>query len=97
MLALLLVAWRLTNPVPVAFLKTLEEKTKVPKLYIFAAAAAVVFFLLFANIFAGILSDIIALMYPAYASFKALESPGHDDDKKWYARSRSHSLCGAPC
>ena len=31
----------------------------------------------------GLLSQLIGFVYPAYMSFKAIESNGEDDDKQW--------------
>ncbi|GAB5034591.1 receptor accessory protein 5 [Nannochloropsis oceanica] len=64
-------------------MKVVEEKTKVPKEYIVCGAGFVVFmFLLFSN-GAGFLCNVIGFLFPAYYSFKAIESSNKEDDKQW--------------
>jgi receptor expression-enhancing protein 5/6 len=36
------------------------------------------------NVWGDLLTNLLGFLYPAYASFKALESHGVDDDKQWY-------------
>jgi receptor expression-enhancing protein 5/6 len=69
----------------VPYLNQLDEKTKVPKLktYITLALAAVISVFIFFNIFGDLLSTLIAFIYPAYASFKAIESSDKNDDTQW--------------
>jgi len=66
-------------------LNTLDEKAKIPKLktYITLGLAAVISIFIFFNIFGDLLSTLVAFIYPAYASFKAIESPDKTDDTQW--------------
>ncbi|CAG8712528.1 23209_t:CDS:2 [Racocetra persica] len=61
----------------------LEQQTNVPKTYMAAGVVAFVFTLIFFNIWGELLSDIIGWLYPAYASFKAIESKETSDDVQW--------------
>ncbi|CAG8603010.1 20415_t:CDS:2 [Cetraspora pellucida] len=61
----------------------LERQTNVPKTYMAAGVVAFVFTLIFFNVWGELLSDIIGWLYPAYASFKAIESPEPSDDVQW--------------
>jgi receptor expression-enhancing protein 5/6 len=63
-----------------------EQKSKVPKVYAVAGASSVFFLMIFFNIFGDLLSNLLGFVYPAYMSFKAIESPGRDDDKQWYLK-----------
>eukprot|EP00942_MAST-04A_sp_MAST-4A-sp1_P015102 g15102.t1 len=44
------------------------------------------------NLFTKPLGVLIGMLYPAYQSFKALESPGIDDDKQWLTYWCVHSF-----
>ncbi|KAG8908082.1 ER membrane protein DP1/Yop1 [Tulasnella sp. 403] len=61
----------------------LEEKTNIPKAYGAIAAAFTFVCLIFVNALALPVSNTIGWAFPAYLSFRALESPGHDDDVQW--------------
>ncbi|ORX50370.1 receptor accessory protein 5 [Piromyces finnis] len=69
----------------VPYLNVIDEKSKVPKLktYITIGFAAVISVFIFFNIFGDLLSTLIAFIYPAYASFKAIESSDKNDDTQW--------------
>ncbi|KAL1920669.1 uncharacterized protein VTP21DRAFT_1046 [Calcarisporiella thermophila] len=67
----------------IPWLRQLEAQLKVPKVYLASSGALVVFVLLFFNIAGSIIADVIAFGYPAYRSFKALESTGGRDDVQW--------------
>lgn len=60
-----------------------EAQTGVPKAYATLGAAAVFTTLVFFNIAAGFLTNLLGWGLPAYFSLRALESPGHDDDVQW--------------
>jgi len=55
-------------------LKELEEKTGYSKVYFFAAASVLVAVLLFVLGGVKLLSDLLTFVYPAYMSFKAIDS-----------------------
>jgi len=61
----------------------LEQNTNVPKTYMAAGIVGVLFLLIFFNFWGQLLSNIIAFLYPAYASFKAIESVDKVDDTQW--------------
>ncbi|KAI8376918.1 TB2/DP1, HVA22 family-domain-containing protein [Blakeslea trispora] len=60
-----------------------EQKTGVPKSYVALGAAGVVFLMIFFNFAGQLLTNTISWLYPAYASFKAIETPDKEDDKQW--------------
>jgi len=69
----------------VPFLNTVDERSKIPKLktYITIGFAVIISIFIFFNIFGDLLSTLIAFIYPAYASFKAIESVDKNDDTQW--------------
>merc|ERR1711998_266872 len=63
--------------------QTLQDKTGVKKLYIAAGISLfVVVFILF-GFGAGLLCNFVGFVYPAYASFKSLESKDANEDRLW--------------
>ena len=64
-------------------LVSLEKRTQVPKAYAFIGAVTLLTLLHFVNALAAPVSNLIGWGLPAYLSFKALESPGNDDDAQW--------------
>lgn len=64
-------------------MKNLEKKIGVPKLYFVCVGIIVVVGLLFVNVVAGLIANLVGFVYPAYASFQALETPDDKDDKLW--------------
>jgi len=67
----------------IEYLNQLEKKTGVRKAYIAIALGAVLIGLMFVNVVAGLIANLVGFIYPAYASFKALETPDDRDDKLW--------------
>jgi len=61
----------------------LEEKTQVPKAYGALGACAVFLSAIFINSLALPVSNLVGWALPAYLSYRALESPGHEDDIQW--------------
>ncbi|KAJ9076763.1 ER membrane protein DP1/Yop1 [Entomophthora muscae] len=60
-----------------------EALTGIPK-SVFVGGAGAFFVLMIVFNFAGsFLTSLVGWVYPAYASFKAIESPEQDDDKQW--------------
>jgi len=70
-------------PVVNKLLITAEEKTKVQKEYLAIAALTVPILLMFALGGGHFIIDLIAYLYPAYASIKAIETDDTDDDTQW--------------
>jgi TB2/DP1, HVA22 family len=64
-------------------LASLEQRTQVPKAYAFIGAVTLLTLLHLVNALAAPVSNLIGWGLPAYLSFKALESPGNDDDAQW--------------
>ncbi|CAO3607122.1 unnamed protein product [Cunninghamella echinulata] len=60
-----------------------ERLTGVRKSYLAAGVAGVFTIMIFFNIAGQLLSHTISWVYPAYASFKAIETPSAEDDKQW--------------
>ncbi|GAB5591157.1 hypothetical protein Unana1_06057 [Umbelopsis nana] len=65
------------------FFNDVEAKTKVQKTHVALGGAAVIFIMVFFNLAGQLITDIVGWLYPAYASFKAIETPGTADDKQW--------------
>jgi receptor expression-enhancing protein 5/6 len=61
----------------------LEKKTKVPKTYLAGGVGGVLAILIFFNVWGNLITNLIGFVYPAYASFKAIESPNKEDDVQW--------------
>jgi len=67
----------------IELMQQLQEKTGIKKLYIAGTIALfVVVFILF-GFGAGLLCNFVGFVYPAYASFKSLETPDSKDDRLW--------------
>ena len=63
----------------------MEQRTQVPKAYAFIGAVTLLSLLHFINALAAPVSNLIGWGLPAFLSFKALESPGNEDDAQWLA------------
>jgi len=65
------------------YFKQVEEKTKVPGIYLVAGAGAI--FLIWLIFLPGghFLTNLLTFMYPAWCSFKAIETKGKEDDTQW--------------
>ncbi|KAF9159429.1 ER membrane protein DP1/Yop1 [Actinomortierella ambigua] len=61
----------------------LEAATGVPKTYFALGLGAFFGLMIFFNFAGQLFSNILGFVYPAYRSFKALESPEKEDDKQW--------------
>ncbi|KAJ1797467.1 ER membrane protein DP1/Yop1 [Coemansia sp. RSA 2399] len=72
---------RILTKVPLAV--TFQAKTGVPKVYGAAGVASVWVTLVFFNIGAPLLVNLVGFGYAAYASLGAIESPGKEDDTQW--------------
>lgn len=64
-------------------LKEFEKKTKVPKTWSTASVAGFLIFLVFMNVGGKLITNLFGFVYPAYASFKAIESGDKEDDVQW--------------
>ena len=64
-------------------MNSIEQRSQVPKAYVFLGGVALAMLLHTVNALAAPVSNLIGWGLPAYLSFKAIESPGHDDDTQW--------------
>jgi len=64
-------------------LVNLEKQSQVPKAYAVLGLLATFATLIFFNIWAGFLSNLLGWGLPAYFSLRALDTPGTSDDKQW--------------
>ncbi|KAG8836278.1 ER membrane protein DP1/Yop1 [Serendipita sp. 399] len=64
-------------------LNNIEERTQVPKTFLVLGAAGLCSLLIFINALAAPVSNLVGWALPAYLSFKAIESPAHEDDIQW--------------
>ncbi|TDL22281.1 hypothetical protein BD410DRAFT_255574 [Rickenella mellea] len=64
-------------------MNTLEQRTQVPKTYAAIGTVTLLVLLLLVNSLASPVSNLIGWALPAYLSFKAIESPGQQDDVQW--------------
>lgn len=64
-------------------LENMETSTGVPKKYILIAAIVLSLLVLATNLFSPLISSIVGLGFPAYASFRAIESRKYEDDTQW--------------
>ncbi|KAL1926376.1 hypothetical protein VTP01DRAFT_5897 [Rhizomucor pusillus] len=60
-----------------------ERKTGIPKSYAALGIAGLMVLMIFFDLAGQLLTNFISWVYPAYASFKAIESPSPYDDKQW--------------
>lgn len=64
-------------------LNNIEQRTQVPKSYFVLGGVALLALLHGINAFAAPVSNLVGWALPAFFSFKALESPGVQDDVQW--------------
>jgi receptor expression-enhancing protein 5/6 len=64
-------------------LQDLEDKTGLSKVYFFVGFTALFSLLLFLAGGAKLMVDLAGFVYPAYMSFKALDTPDSEDDIQW--------------
>jgi receptor expression-enhancing protein 5/6 len=64
-------------------LKALGKRTGVPLGQLVLGVLALLFLLVLLGVYPGIIVNFVGILYPAYMSFKAVESKEEDDDKQW--------------
>ncbi|KAJ0407815.1 hypothetical protein P43SY_008276 [Pythium insidiosum] len=64
-------------------LQKAQEATGVDKLYLVAGASSVLLLFLLVGFGAGLICNLVGFAYPAYASFKAVETECKADDVQW--------------
>merc|ERR1712070_280555 len=67
----------------IAFMQELQEKTGLRKIFLAGGIAFVVLMFILFGFGAGLLCNFVGFVYPAYASFKALEADNHVEDRQW--------------
>jgi len=61
----------------------LEQRTQIPKAYAALGTGVLLCLLIFINALALPVSNLIGWALPAYLSFRAIETPGTQDDVQW--------------
>ena len=64
-------------------LKQLSEKTGIPLGQLVIGVMVVLFLFVLLGFGANLIVHVVGILYPAYMSFKAIESKEEDDDKMW--------------
>ncbi|RLN44532.1 hypothetical protein BBJ29_002944 [Phytophthora kernoviae] len=64
-------------------LQSAQDATGVEKLYLVAGASAVLLLLLLVGFGAGLICNLVGFVYPAFCSFKAIETDDKKDDVQW--------------
>ena len=72
---------------PAAWLKQAEARTGIPRVWLFLALSFGVFAFVFLGFGAAFFTTLIGTLYPAYASFRAIESAGKQDDTQWWVEA----------
>ncbi len=66
-------------------LPDLHRRTGLRYSHLVIGGALLLFAFLFLGFGAGLLSTLVGFIYPAWASFQAIESPSRADDAQWLA------------
>merc|ERR1712195_240184 len=64
-------------------MESLQDKTGVDKFFLAVAGVVAVLFFIFFGFGAGVLAMLVGFLYPAFSSFKALESQCTDRQRFW--------------
>jgi len=65
-------------------LQMIEEKAKVPKLFLVLGLGVLIILILALDFFGELISNLVGLVYPAYATFKALESSWQIEHQRFW-------------
>ncbi|CAO3617978.1 unnamed protein product [Cunninghamella echinulata] len=61
----------------------MEQTTKIPKVYLAIILAIITFVLLFLNVAGQLITNLIAWIYPAYASLQTIENDSYSKRQQW--------------
>lgn len=64
-------------------MKEVEKKTGYSKVYFFLLAIAAISAVIYTLGGAKLITDLVSFVYPAYMSFKAIDSNNNNDDTQW--------------
>lgn len=64
-------------------LKEIEKKTGYSKAYFFLLALSIISSVIYTLGGAKLITDLVSFVYPAYMSFKAIDSSNEGDDTQW--------------
>lgn len=67
----------------IGLVKELSSKLNVPSAYLVIGTIFTLFILVAFGLAAPTFCNLVGIIYPAYMSFKAIESEGKEDDKQW--------------
>lgn len=70
--------------VGIAALESAARSTNLRRSHLVLGGAVFVFAFLFIGFGANFFSNLLGIVYPAYASFKAIESKDTRDDTQWF-------------
>ena len=65
------------------FMADFQEKTGVKPLYVFGGLVGVSLLFVLTGYFAPFLANLVGFVYPAWKTFKSLETKGFEDDRQW--------------
>ncbi|KAL6055351.1 Receptor expression-enhancing protein 5 [Balamuthia mandrillaris] len=65
------------------FLQVVQDKTGLSKFYLVAGSFVFLVLVVLCGILDSFLTNLVGFIYPAYASFKAIESIDKEDDTQW--------------
>ena len=71
----------ITKKIPI--IKMVEEKTNIKRKYLFYFSLLFSYMSIFTMFGINMLTNFIGLLYPAYKSFKSLQTKDKDDDSQW--------------
>ncbi|KAI9303770.1 TB2/DP1, HVA22 family-domain-containing protein [Cunninghamella echinulata] len=61
----------------------MEQITKIPKVYLAIILSLITFLLLFFNVASQLITNLIAWIYPAYASLQTIENDSYSKRQQW--------------
>jgi hypothetical protein len=80
-----------------AFFTDISCRSNIPRRYVSSMAVLLVCLFLFFSVGQSLLSLLVGVIWPAYMSMKALESPTKDDDVQWCVSSSARAQRAGAC